>query len=193
MPVKQQPIRIHTLAHSARHRSMHLPLPTPPRAADESATGMPAPIPDTAVLLAYARMLQRETQSGSRQPWLRGKNIGLFGAAGDGAEATLFRRAATELGAKVAQVHPFPDGPPATAEVELTARLIGRLYDAVDWPCAPADLLEQMRSAAGIPIYDGLAAAGHPTARLAGLLGIETPIADRRRFVVQAVLLATVI
>ena len=41
---------------------MHLPLPTPPRAADESATGMPAPIPDTAVLLAYARMLQRETQ-----------------------------------------------------------------------------------------------------------------------------------
>ena len=172
---------------------MHLSRPTPSRAADETAMSMPAPIPDTAVLLAYARMLQGEWQSGSRPPRLRGKNIGLFGAAGDGAEATLFRRAAMELGAKVAQVHPFPDGPPSTAEVELTARLIGRLYDAVDWPGAPADLLQVMRSAAGIPIYDGLGDAEHPTARLAGLLGVETPIADRRRFVVQAVLLATVI
>jgi ornithine carbamoyltransferase len=54
-------------------------------------------------------------------------------------------------------------------------------------------VLQQVRSAAGIPIYDGLTAASHPTARLAGLLGVETPIADRRRFVVQAVLLATII
>ena len=114
-------------------------------------------------------------------------------AADDGAEAMLLRRAATELGAKVAQVRPFPDDAPAPAEIELTARLIGRLYDAADWPRAPAAVLQQVRSAAGIPIYDGLTAAIHPTARLAGLLGVETPIADRRRFVVQAVLLATII
>jgi len=58
---------------------------------------------------------------------------------------------------------------------------------------APSDLLQQLRSAAGVPIYDGLAAATHSTAGLAELLGTETPPADRRRYVVQAVLLATII
>jgi hypothetical protein len=124
MAVKRLPVRIPTLAHQLAS-PMHLPRPTTPRAADEPATGMPAPMPDSSVLLATARMLQRETQSGSRQSWLRGKNIGLFGAADDGAEAMLLRRAATELGAKVAQVRPFPDDAPAPAEIELTARLIG--------------------------------------------------------------------
>jgi ornithine carbamoyltransferase len=185
-------MRIRTLAHQF-DTPMHPPRPTTPRTADEAASGMPAPIPDPAVLLAYARMMQREAQSGSRQPWLRGKNIGIFGVGGEGADTMLLRRAATELGAKVAQVRPFADGPQATAEIELTARLIGRLYDAVDWRGAQEDLLQQVRSVAGIPIYDGLAAASHPTAQLAGLLGVEMPIADRRRFVVQAVLVATII
>jgi len=138
-------------------------------------------------------MLQHEALAGSVQPWLRGKNIGLFGPADDGAESALFRRAAAELGAQVAQLRPFPEGALASPEVQLTARLIGRLYDAVDWPDAPAELLQRVRSTAGIPIYDGLADARHPTAQLAGLLGTDTPIADRRRFVLQAVLLATII
>ena len=161
-----------------------------PRAAD---TGAVLSLADSALVLARARMLQREALSGSLQPWLRGKNIGLFGPANDGMEDALFRRAATELGAQVAQIQPFPEGAPASADVQLTARLIGRLYDAVDWPDAPADLLQRMRSTAGIPIYDGLAAARHPTAQLAGLLGSDASIADRRRFVLQAVLLTTII
>ena len=94
---------------------------------------------------------------------------------------------------RVAQIRPCTEGAPASAEFQLTARLIGRLYDAVDWPDAPADLLEQVRASAGIPIYDGLATAHHPTADLAGLLDAESSLADRRRFVLQAVLLATMI
>jgi ornithine carbamoyltransferase len=167
------------------------PSPTPRRADDPS--GGAWPLADSALLLARARMLQHEALTGSRQPWLRGKNIALFGAAEDCAETALFRCAAVELGARVAQIRPFPKEALASAEVRLTAPLIGRLYDAVDWPDAPADLLKRLRAAAGIPIYDGLAAARHPTAQLAGLLGAEASIADRRRFVLQAVLLATII
>jgi len=147
---------------------------------------------DPAVLLGYARMLEREARTGHRQPWLRSKNIGVFGNADGGEENALFRRAATELGATVAQVRPFSEGT-LTTDVENTARLIGRLYDAIELLHAPADLLRRIRAAAGIPVYDGLAAANHPTARLANLLGGEVPIADRRRFVLQAVLLATII
>jgi len=171
----------------------HLHPPTPPRAAAPAAGAAPPPLADTALLLSRARMLQREALAGGHPAWLRGKNIGLLGAADDGPESALFRRAALELGARVAQIRPFAEGAPASTEFQLTARLIGRLYDAVDWPDAPADLLERVRASAGIPIYDGLATAHHPTAALAGLLDAGSSLADRRRFVLQAVLLATII
>ena len=171
---------------------MHLPHPPTSRAADRPAGGA-TPTADTEVVLAYARMLQREALGGSRQPWLRGKNVGFLSGAGAGAEETLFCQAAAELGAKVARISPFPEQVPATPDLQLTARLIGRLYDAVDWPNAPTELLPRVRSAAGIPIYDGLATARHPSARLAGLLDAESSLADRRRFIVQAMLIATII
>ncbi|MEO6743023.1 MAG: ornithine carbamoyltransferase, partial [Caldimonas sp.] len=130
------------------------------------------------MLLAYARVLQREMLVGSRQPWLRGKNIAMVGTAGDVEAGALFRRAAVELGAKVAQVCPFPEGtPPTFVEVLQIARLIGRLYDAIEWPHAPADLLERFHAAAGIPVYAGLTAADHPTARLVNLLDAASSVA----------------
>lgn len=152
------------------------------------------PAPDSAVMLAYARMLQRETLAGSRRPWLRGKNIAMVGTAEDGEQDALFRRAAAELGAKVAQVRPFAELTLATfAEVQHIARVMGRLYDALEWPQASANQLERLRAAAGIPVYDGLAGASHPTAQFVTLLDAASPIADRRRFIVQAVLLATIV
>jgi len=151
------------------------------------------PAPDSAVVLAYARMLQREALAGSVQPWLRGKNIGLIGELDGDPAADLFRRAANELGAKIARVRPFVPGTDGPTHLQDTARMLGRLYDAVDWPGPSAAVLQEVRAAAGIPVYDGLAAADHPTARLAQLLGAEAPAADRRRFVLQAVLLATIV
>lgn len=151
------------------------------------------PPPDSAVVLAYARMLQREALAGSVQPWLRGKNIGLLGELDRDPAADLFRRAANELGAKIAHVRPFVPGTQAPADLKETARMLGRLYDAVDWPGPSAAVLQEVRAAAGIPVYDGLAGPDHPTARLAQLLGAEASAADRRRFVLQAVLLATIV
>ena len=152
------------------------------------------PAPDLDVVLACARMLQQQTLAGHLQPSLRGKYIALVRTDGDGGPGALLERAATELGATVAQVRPFHDGPPPTsAEIQHIAWLIGRLYDAIEWPHAGAGLMEGLREAAGIPVYDGLASDAHPTAHLANLLDLASPLADRRRFVVQAVLLATIV
>jgi ornithine carbamoyltransferase len=156
-----------------------------------SGTGLP--LPDSAVVLAYARMLQREALTGGPQPWLRGKNIGLLGGLDGDPAAALFRQAARELGANVAQVRPFVPGTDAPVDLQHTARLLGRLYDAVEWPEAPAAVRAQVQAAAGIPVYDGLGAPDHPTARLAGLLAAEDSASDRRRYVLQAVLLATIV
>lgn len=156
-------------------------------------SGTYLPQPDSAVVLAYARMLQREAVNGSPQPWLRGKNIGLLGGLDGDPAAALFRQAAHELGAKVAQVRPFVPGTHAPVDLQHTARLLGRLYDAVEWPEASAGVRAQVQAAAGIPVYDGLGAPDHPTARLASLLAAEASVADRRRYVLQAVLLATIV
>jgi ornithine carbamoyltransferase len=195
MDIKHAPDADPTLGPPSRGRFMHPSLSmmaSPGPGAAEPGEALPAP--DSAVVLAYARMLQREALAGSRQPWLRGKNIAMVGSAEDAEADGLFRRAAAELGAKVAQVRPFAEGTPATAaEAQHIARVIGRLYDAIEWPQASAHQLERLRPAAGIPVYDGLAGASHPTARLVNLLDAASPVADRRCFIVQAVLLATIV
>jgi acyl-CoA synthetase (NDP forming) len=103
---------------------MHLRRPPTSRTTDDPA-GVPPLIADTAAVLAYARMLERESSSGSVHAWLRGKNIGSLAGAGNGTDEALFRQAATELGAQVTPIRPFPEGGLAPSEIQVTARLIG--------------------------------------------------------------------
>ncbi len=145
---------------------------------------------DAAAVLASARTLQFTAQAGQTQPLLRGKNLGLLCEADDGGDATLFRRAALELGAHVAHIRLSLAGLSTPQEVQHTAHMLGRLYDAVECQGLPPALVRQVGDAAGVPVCDGLASASHPSARLAELLGDEIAAADRRRFVLQAVLLS---
>jgi len=158
---------------------------------------------ETSVVLDSARTLQRAARDGRTptpqtplqtpplpQTPLRGKNLGLLSEADDG-DAALFRQAATELGAHVAQIRPSLSGLSTPQEVQHTARMLGRLYDAVECQGMAAALVQQVGVAAGVPVYDGIAGQAHPTARLAALLGGDSSAADNRRFVLQAVLLCT--
>jgi ornithine carbamoyltransferase len=145
-------------------------------------------------LLADARMLQRAAQAGTLRPMLRGKNLGLLcavGAAGN-EDAALFRRAATELGAQVAHIRPSLSARSALPEFQSAARMLGRLYDAVECQCMPADLVQRLRLHVDVPVFDGLASPTHPIARVAELLDAEGALNDKRCFVLQAVLLCAV-
>ena len=147
---------------------------------------------DFGALLASARALQRSAQASTTQPLLRGKNLGLMCEAADEADAALFHRAAAELGAHVAHIRPSLSELSTAQEVQHTARLLGRLYDAVECQGIAAALVLRVGDHAGIPIYNALASARHPTARLAEMLGGDASPADNRRFVLQAVLLDTI-
>jgi ornithine carbamoyltransferase len=143
---------------------------------------------ELSTVLDHARALQRAALAGTTQPLLRGKNLGLLCEADDG-DAALFRRAASELGAHVAHILPSLSGLSTPKEVQHTARLLGRLYDAVECQGMAAALVRQVGDAAGVPVFDGIASARHPTAMLARQLGGDTSEDDNRRFVLQAVLL----
>ena len=146
---------------------------------------------DVAALLACARTLAHAASAGTTQPLLRGKNVGLMSEADDGGdgEAALFRRAAHELGAHVAHIRTSLSAASTPHEVQHTARLLGRLYDAVECQGMAAALVQQVSDAAGVPVFDGLASPAHPTVRLAEHLGADAAPGDARRFVLQAVLL----
>ncbi|HET7866763.1 MAG TPA: ornithine carbamoyltransferase [Burkholderiaceae bacterium] len=147
---------------------------------------------DQGAVLACASMLQQSMQAGTAQPLLRGKHIGLLCGGADPADAALFRQAVLELGARLAQIQSGLTLQSPREEVQHTARMLGWLYDAVECQGVAPPLVQQVGSQAGVPVYDGLASPGHPTARLAELMAGDASPADKRRFVLQAMLLSTI-
>jgi len=143
-------------------------------------------------VLDQARALQGAARDGTTRPMLRGKNFGLLCESEDQPEAMLFRRAALGLGAHVAYIRPSLSEGSAPSEVQHTARLLGRLYDAVECQGTSQALAPRIGAEAGVPVYGGVASATHPTARLAAVLGDDDAGGDNRCFVIQAVLLTTV-
>ncbi len=135
-------------------------------------------------LIASAQGLKRAALAGQLRPLLRGKNVALLCEAPDGADGTLFQRAASELGAHVALVRPSVSSLTSVKSVQDTARMLGRLYDAIECQGVPSTIVEQIRRDAGVPVFDGLASPNHHCASLAGLF--DDGEADNHHYLVQA-------
>lgn len=154
--------------------------------------------PDMSALLARARELQAWQGAGTAQATagqqaLRGKKLGLLCGPADDHDAQLFTRAATALGAHVATLRPCLSTVSTAAEVQRTARVLGRLYDALDCVGMPHELVMRIGADAGVPVFEGLASAAHPAHRLARVLGAEVDTEGLRCVVIQAVLLGVLL
>lgn len=149
---------------------------------------------DIAELLSAARLLHLGTLGGGARPLLRGKKLGLLSdsAGGSDADADLFCLAAVELGAHVAHIRPGQWRHSGAQEFEDAARMLGRLYDAVACQGLPEVVVARLRLHTEVPVYDGIASPHHPIARVAELLDEVTSPLDRRRLLLQAVLLSTI-
>ena len=151
---------------------------------------------DAALVLDQARSLQCAAAAGELPASLRGRKLGLLCEAGDyddgAGDAALFRRAALELGAHVAHIRPSLTALSTLLDVQRTARMLGRLYDAIECQGMATELVHQVGVEAGVPVYDGLASPKHPSAKLADLLDGDALPPDKRRFILQAVLLNTI-
>lgn len=159
---------------------MRLPLSPP---------GIPLSPDDLIKVLADARTLQGSAGAGQTCDALRGKRIGMLCETNNAPEAVLFRGAALELGAHVAHLQPRLSALSTPQEVQDTARMLGRLYDAVECQGMPPELVHQMGIASGVPVFDGLASASHYSVGLAEQLDGDAASEDKRRIVLQAMLL----
>ncbi len=121
---------------------------------------------------------------------LQGRRLGLMSVAPDGEDAQLFVRAARGLGAYVALIPP-PEPGEGAQQLDDIGRLLGRLYEAVECQGLGAAVVEQLAVAGNLPVFDGLAGSSHWLAALAEDWGDPAPLAQRRCWLVQAMLLAT--
>ena len=140
---------------------------------------------DAEALLARLRELQ-----GQRGQWLplQGKFVALMCISDESATAQRFRRAANELGARVAWMHPSLDSSSSAELIQATARVLGRLYDAVECQELDADLVDQLRSGSGVPVFDALAAPRMSDLALLKMLE-EAGVSTDRHGLLQARLL----
>jgi ornithine carbamoyltransferase len=146
---------------------------------------------DGELLLTYAHTLQRMADAGQRQSLLRGKNLGLLCESDEHEEAQRFRRAATDLGARVAHIRADLSASSSSSDIVDLGRMLGRLYDGIECVGLDAVLVKRLGAAANVPVYDGLASPNHATAKLVEQPGADRPFEEGQRFMVQAVLLST--
>jgi len=145
---------------------------------------------DAAALVLQARAIAGAGDAARRL--MSGKKLALLSPSQGDDSASEFVQAASALGAHVSLVQPGLDAFSSTRQVEDTARMLGQLYDAVECQHLPASLVRCLARSAGIPVFAGLAMAGHPTAALADELGGAAPLPERRRCILQAALLMAV-
>ena len=140
-------------------------------------------------LLNEARAMQLAARLGQPAELLRGKQLGLLRATGRRDETAVFLRAARALGARVAILqHGLCARTPAV-EVRETARVLGRLYDAIECQGLGRRLVRRIEQAAGVPVFNGLGLPNHPSAAWLDRLPGPEADAEKRCFLVQARLL----
>jgi ornithine carbamoyltransferase len=143
-------------------------------------------------LFDRARSLRRTSMPDELQHLLAGRKLGLLCESDQSADALAFRRAAVGLGAHVAHVRSNLTPWNVDEEVLKAARLLGRLYDAVECQGLPPALVKRLADASGIPVFDGVACEGHALARLAERMDGAGSLLERRQLMLQSFLLGSV-
>lgn len=142
-------------------------------------------------LLKRAHRLKTASHAGHPAlPLLQGKNLAVLQPASADTESTL-HDAAADLGLRVARVS-LGEPPPEVAECARIARMLGRMYDAIDVGATAPAAAAELATHAGVPVYRGLADGSHPALALVLDGNTVDPTSDRR-FLLQALLLASLV
>ncbi|HEY7646678.1 MAG TPA: ornithine carbamoyltransferase [Hyphomicrobiales bacterium] len=121
-------------------------------------------------LLRLAADLKAAKYAGTEQPRLRGKNIALIFEKDSTRTRTGFEVAAFDQGAHVTYLGPTGSQIGYKESIKDTARVLGRMYDAIEFRGFAQDAARELAANAGVPVYNGLTDEAHPTQALADLM-----------------------
>ncbi|MBI3928192.1 MAG: ornithine carbamoyltransferase [Armatimonadetes bacterium] len=124
-------------------------------------------------LLDLSRDLKRAKYAGTEQPRLRGKSIALIFEKSSTRTRCAFESAAFDQGANVTCLGPSGSHIGAKETMKDTARVLGRMYDGIQYRGYAQETVEILGRYAGVPVWNGLTDEFHPTQVLADLMTIE--------------------
>lgn len=120
-------------------------------------------------LLDLSRDLKRAKYAGIEQPRMVGKNIVLIFEKPSTRTRAAFEIAAYDQGARVTYLDPSGSQIGKKESMKDTARVLGRMYDGIEYRGFGQDVVEALAEYANVPVWNGLTNEFHPTQVLADL------------------------
>ncbi|HDR1071324.1 TPA: ornithine carbamoyltransferase [Pasteurella multocida] len=121
-------------------------------------------------LLDLSASLKKAKYTGTEQPRLKGKNIALIFEKTSTRTRCSFEVAAYDQGANVTYIGPSGSQIGHKESMKDTARVLGRMYDGIQYRGYGQELVEILAQYSGVPVWNGLTDDFHPTQILADFL-----------------------
>ncbi len=128
---------------------------------------------EIAYLLDIAADLKAKKKAGVAHEVHKGKNIVLIFEKTSTRTRCSFEVAAHDLGMNVTYLDPTVSQIGAKESVADTARVLGRMYDGIEYRGYGQEIVEELAKYAGVPVWNGLTNEAHPTQILADFLTIK--------------------
>jgi ornithine carbamoyltransferase len=121
-------------------------------------------------LIDLAAKLKAAKREGREEQRLSGRNIALIFEKDSTRTRCAFEVAAYDQGAHVTYLGPSGSHMGSKETIKDTARVLGRMYDAIEYRGFGQEIAEELAEHAGVPVYNGLTDEWHPTQVLADFL-----------------------
>ena len=128
---------------------------------------------DIRYLLDLSKKFKELKLTGTPHRYLEGKNIVLLFEKTSTRTRCSFEVAGMDLGMGVTYLDPGSSQMGKKESIEDTARVLGRMYDGIEYRGFDQKIVQELADNAGVPVWNGLTNEFHPTQMLADLLTIE--------------------
>ena len=129
-------------------------------------------------LLDLAAQLKELKKNGTLHRNHEGKNVALIFEKTSTRTRCSFEVAAADLGMSTTYLDPKASQIGAKESIKDTARVLGRMYDGIEYRGFGQEIVEELAKYSGVPVWNGLTNEYHPTQILADMLTIREHFGD---------------
>ena len=131
-------------------------------------------------LLQLSADFKALNRTGTPHRYLEGKNIVLLFEKTSTRTRCAFEVGAMDLGMGVTYLDPGSSQMGKKESIEDTARVLGRMYDGIEYRGSDQAIVEELAEKAGVPVWNGLTNEFHPTQALADILTMREEFGDTK-------------
>ena len=124
-------------------------------------------------LIRLSKQFKEMKMAGVPHRYLEGKNIALLFEKTSTRTRCAFEVAGSDLGMGVTYLDPNSSQMGKKESIEDTARVLGRMYDGIEYRGFAQEIVEDLGANAGVPVWNGLTTEFHPTQMIADMLTVE--------------------